>query len=133
MQLIRIEYFCLVLPITLFIHMHKLANFLVYSMSTGDNLVQPLCVVKVGIFKVVHILATSFSMSKPQSASTTNPGRSLSRNPDKNLSLTLLPQVCEITPWGHVAIKTLAVFVCLYYDHVAAFVTIWDCVSTFIS
>jgi len=66
-------------------------------------------------------------MSKYWSASTTSPGRSLSGNPEftvKNLSLTLPPQVYEIkvvTPWRHIAIKSLAVFACLYFNHVAAY------------
>ena len=52
-----------------------------------------------GIFNMACILATSSSMSKPLSASTTSPGSSLLRNPEftvKSLSLTLPPQVCEI-------------------------------------
>ena len=66
-------------------------------------------------------------------------GSYLFKNPEltvKNLSLTLPPQAGEVkvvTPCGHIAMKTLAVFECLYWDHVDAFATRWLGVSILIS
>ena len=91
--LIRIEYLCLVAPITRSTCILTLARWRVSSMSFGDSCKQPF--VKAGIFKLACILATSSAISNPLSASTMSPGSNLLKNPEltvKCLSLTLPPQ-----------------------------------------